>query len=71
MKTYWTLWFGVMCLLMANEARHSGVSMVSNEYLVVSYVLTVIGVGLLLGGVAKSLLLRQAKESSGLLRVSK
>ena len=71
MKTYWTLWFGVTCLLMANEARHSAVSMVSNEYLVVSYVFTVIGVGLLLGGVAKSLLLRQAKESSGFLRVNK
>jgi hypothetical protein len=56
---------------MANEARHSAVSMVSNEYLVVSYVFTVIGVGLLLGGVAKSLLLRQAKESSGFLRVNK
>jgi hypothetical protein len=58
MRTYWTLWFGVMSLLIANEARHSSVSMVSNEYLVVSYVFTVIGVSLLVFVVSKTLLLK-------------
>jgi hypothetical protein len=86
MKTYWTLWFGVMCLLLANEARLSAGHVLENpglygggamfaqsyhDYLGMSNVLTVVGVGLLLVGVAKSLLLRQAKESSGLLRVNK
>jgi uncharacterized membrane protein len=70
MKTYWTLWLGLMCLLLANEARQSALSVVDGHYAVMSYVLTVVGIGLLLGGVAKSLLLRQAKESSGLLRVN-
>ena len=59
---------GFFSLLIANEARLSAVSVVGGHYLVMSYVFAVIGVGLLLGGVAKSLLLRQAKESSGLLR---
>jgi hypothetical protein len=59
---------GFYCLLIANEARLSTLSVVGGHYLVMSYVFAVIGVGLLLGGVAKSLLLRQAKESSGLLR---
>lgn len=71
MKTYWTMWFGVMCLLLANEARLSSLVVVGQHYAVMAYVLTVIGVGLLLVGVAKSLLLRQAKESSGFLRVNK
>ena len=61
MKTYWVLLLGVFSLLMANEARHSGVSMVSNEYLVVSYVFTVIGAGLLLSVVAKFLLAKASQ----------
>ena len=72
-------------MLMANEARHSAEYVLENPgqfggfkfadsyhmYVNLDSMFTVIGVGLLLGGVAKSLLLRQAKESSGLLRVSK
>jgi hypothetical protein len=67
---------------MANEARHSAQDVLENpglyggfkfvqsynDYVTMGYVFTIIGVGLLLGGVAKSLLLRQAKESSGFLR---
>jgi hypothetical protein len=44
---------------MAYEARLSAVSMVSNEYMVMSFAFTVIGVALVLGGVAKSLLLHK------------
>ena len=85
MRTYWMLWLGAMCLLLANEARQSAEHVLENpglygggamfaqsyhDYLGMNNVLTVVGIGLLLGGVAKSLLLRQAKESSGLLRVN-
>ena len=73
---------GFFSLLMANEARHSSQDVLENpalygghlmalsynEYVTMGYVFTVIGVGLLIGGVAKSLLLSQAKKSSGFLR---
>jgi hypothetical protein len=85
MKTYWMLLLGFFSLLIANEARHSAEYVLENPgqfgrfkfvesyhmYVNLDAMFTVIGIGLLLGGVAKSLLLRQAKESSGLLRVSK
>ena len=63
-----TTLIAIFCLLIANEAKLSALSVVDSYYMAMSYVFTVIGVGLLLGVVAKSLLLRQAKESSGLLR---
>ena len=73
---------GLFSLLMANEARYSSQDVLENpamygghlmalsynEYVTMGYVFTVIGVGLLIGGVAKSLLLSQAKKSSGFLR---
>jgi hypothetical protein len=85
MKTYWMLLLGFFSLLIANESRHSAEYVLENPgqfggfkfvesyhmYVNLDAMFTVIGIGLLLGGVAKSLLLRQAKESSGLLRVSK
>jgi hypothetical protein len=85
MKVYWMLLLGFFSLLMANESRNSAEYVLENPgefggfkfvesyhwYVNLDSIFTVVGVGLLLGGVAKSLLLRQAKESSGLLRVSK
>lgn len=85
MRVYWMLLLGFFSLLMANESRHSAEYVLENPgqfggfkfvesyhmYVNLDAMFTVIGIGLLLAGVAKSLLLRQAKESSGLLRVSK
>ena len=59
MKILTVLGLGFYCLLMAYEARLSAVSMVSNEYMVISFAFTVIGVALVLAGVAKSLLLHK------------
>jgi hypothetical protein len=59
MKILTVLGLGFYCLLMAYEARLSAVSMVSNEYMIMSFAFTVIGVALVLGGVAKSLLLHK------------
>ena len=70
MTTIFLVLLGAFSLLLADEARQSALVVVDGHYAVMSYVLTVIGIGLLLGGVTKSLLLRQAKESSGLLRVN-